>query len=496
MGTITFQLPSRLDDETVGELAKACLAGGPDSMPWPTDTHVEPGRLVLRRSVEDSGFLVVPWEIPGIGQVMGTTTTLMERAAPYQFQVELARGKVNQLRCQAADWEAGGLILSPALADKIRSVSRSFGRAVTQPPSAEATALSESTLASAYAASEDLIQTYIDQMFQNRHLRQPQLDSTLSCCVGPAPLAPEHADLVAQTFNSVSLPMTWKLVEPSEGNYQWKTWDTLLAWAQGRGLDVLAGPLIDFTPSQLPDWLWLWERDLSSLANFMCDYVATTVKRYRGRVQAWQVTGAANCASLLGLGEDEFLWLTLRLADVARQNDPQAELVVGVSQPWGEYMAKEDRTHSPLVFVDTLLRSGLNLGAIDLEVVLGVSPRGSYCRDLLDTSRLLDTYSLLGLPLRVTLGYPSQTGHDPQAEAEISVGAGRWRGGPSQSNQAAWATAYTSVCLCKPWVRGARWIHLSDAEPHQFPFCGLLDAAGREKAVLRSLRELRRTHLR
>ena len=38
---------------------------------------------------------------------------------------------------------------------------------------------------------------------------------------------------------------------------------------------------------------------------------------------------------------------------------------------------------------------------------MGVTPRGSYCRDLLETSRILDLYALLGLPLRVTLGYPS-----------------------------------------------------------------------------------------
>lgn len=496
MGTITFQLPSGLDAATAGELAKACLAGGPDSMPWPTDTRLEPGRLILRRNVEDSGFLVVPWNIPAIGRVTGTTTTLMERAEPYQFQVELARGKVNQLRCQAADWEAGGLMVPPALSDQIRRVSRAFGRAVTQPPSPEAGTLAEAALAEAYQAAEQLVLLYIEQMFQNRHLRQPRLDGTLACAVGPELLAAESAEALARACNGLSVPLSWKLVEPTEGTYRWQPWDAHINWAHAQGLSVMAGPLIDFSAARLPDWLWLWERDLSSLANFMCEYVQATVKRYRGRVASWQVTGSANSASILGLGEDELLWLTLRLAEVARQTDPQAELVVGVAQPWGEYMAREDRTHSPLVFVDTLLRSGLNLAAIDLELIFGITPRGSYCRDLLETSRLIDMYSLMGVPLRVTLGYPSEEGADAAAEAELAVGAGKWHGSPSPANQAEWAATYASLCLCKPWVRGVRWIHLDDSQPHVFPFCGLIDAAGQPKPALHALRRLREAHLR
>ena len=76
------------------------------------------------------------------------------------------------------------------------------------------------------------------------------------------------------------------------------------------------------------------------------------------------------------------LGLTYRLAEAARQVDPSLELIIGIAQPWGEYMALADRTHSPFIFADTLIRSGLNLAALDLEMVMGVTPRGSYCRDL------------------------------------------------------------------------------------------------------------------
>ncbi len=259
---------------------------------------------------------------------------------------------------------------------------------------------------------------------------------------------------------------------------------------------MTAGPLVDFSAARLPDWLWSHERDLSALGRFMCRYVEAAVRRYRSRVRRWQLTAASNSAALLSLGEDELLLLTVRMAEAARQVDPQLEVIVGLAQPWGEYMAFEERNHSPFIFADTLIRSGLTLAALDVELVMGVSPRGSYCRDLLDTSRLLDMYALLGLPLRVTLGYPSSSAPDALADPDCRVAAGHWRVGVSPEAQADWARAFATLAVCKPYVQAVHWTHFSDAEPHTFPHAGLLDAGGNPKPALAALRELREKHLR
>ena len=99
--------------------------------------------------------------------------------------------------------------------------------------------------------------------------------------------------------------------------------------------------------------------------------------RYRSKIRRWQVCAGSNCARVLGLGEEELLGLTYRLAETARSVDPSIELVLGVSQPWGEYMSTDDYTHSPFIFADTLIRSGLNnLAALDIELVMGVELLG------------------------------------------------------------------------------------------------------------------------
>ena len=47
--------------------------------------------LIVSRSVKESGNVQVPWRMEGVGQLMTSSATLMERAAPYHLAIELAR---------------------------------------------------------------------------------------------------------------------------------------------------------------------------------------------------------------------------------------------------------------------------------------------------------------------------------------------------------------------------------------------------------------------
>src|SRR5262249_25900310 len=127
MGTLTFQLPAGLPKEAARELERACLAGGPDNMPSPTELRHIGDQLLMSRPTDESGYLVAPWVVDGQGVLASTSATLMERKAPYDLLIELARGKLNQVRSQASDWKVGGLQIPPMLADLIHEASRTFG---------------------------------------------------------------------------------------------------------------------------------------------------------------------------------------------------------------------------------------------------------------------------------------------------------------------------------------------------------------------------------
>lgn len=348
----------------------------------------------------------------------------------------------------------------------------------------------------AYLSADELVQAYTEQVFQIRHQRQPRLDTSLTCRLGAEVPSSAQTDLLVPAFNRVAVPIAWNTVEVEEMVYRWDHVDAQIKWAGEQSFQMTAGPLIDFSVSQMPSWCRTIGRNVTTLASFMCRYVESAIRHYGNRIRRWQLTAASNWALGLGLGEDELLGLTYRLAETARQVDPTLELVIGITQPWGEYLSAAEHEYSPFLFADHLIRSGLMISALNLTVVMGVWPRGSYCRDRLELSRLLDLYAMLGVPLQVNLGYPSARQPDPNADPSQSITAGSWTGGYTPESQAAWGSAFAALALCKPYVSGVSWAQISDQPPHIWPNVGLFDEENRPKPVLAALRELREVHLR
>ena len=61
------------------------------------------------------------------------TTTLRESDQPYRLLVELARGKLNQVRVQTAEWEGIGLRLPKGFQESLNEVTTEFARALLGP---------------------------------------------------------------------------------------------------------------------------------------------------------------------------------------------------------------------------------------------------------------------------------------------------------------------------------------------------------------------------
>lgn len=497
MGSMSFLLPNPLPGDAAGALAGACIAstvGYSDHTPVPTELRLGDGRLTAARAQNESGCLLTPWPVGPFGTLAVSTTTLRERAEPYRLLVELARGKLNQVRSQAAEWHEIGLQTAPDFDRALAEATRQFGHAALAGNQAEADSLAARVLEQAHALADRLARDYVGQMFATRHDEEGLLDTRLSARHQRA-LTGDAADEYVRSFNAASVSFRWRDVEPHEAQYDWGQADAAVAAALDRGLPVTIGPVIDLAPGTLPAWAGRWEADLPALAAFMCDYLETAVGRYKNDVRRWVICAGFNHADALGLVDDDRLRLAFRLFEAAAQVDPSLELILGVAQPWGDYLASEDQTISPLTFPDDLVRAGVRLSAVELEIRPGTRPRGSLPRDLLDTARLLDTFGMLGPPLEVVLGLPAAGGPDPNAaEHGQEVGAAGC-GGSSPEAQAEWGAAIASLALCWPKVRAVTWDPWSDAEPHLVPHGGLLDASGIPRPLLARLAALRAEHL-
>jgi len=495
MGTMIFQLPPDLAGPAREELDRACILGGQDNMPYQTQVFVEDDQIILHRSIQESGAVLAPWNVAGAGKVMVGSGSLMERLTPYHLVMELARGKVNQVRNQMSDWVMGGLLASDPLKQGVSQAARTFTHAISAFPDESWLQLAQTAVEQSFEAGDTLVHAYIDQVLHIRHQRQAKLETAFGCRVYPGPWVSAQEKALTASFNTIAIPLSWAMIEPRENDVDWQPFDDLINWATTSNMNIVGGPLIDFSGRGLPDWLWEKDTDLLSLCGYLTDFVGMVIQRYHGIIRTWQITAGSNWAGVLALADEELLWLTVRLVEAARKADPDLELTIGLAQPMGDYLARQDHNQSPFAFADSLLRSGLRLAGLELEFVMGIHPRGSYCRDLLDVSRVLDLYALLGLPLHLTLGYPANNSIDPHGDPDLRVGSGHWRDGFQPHTQADWAREFGRLALCKPYVRGVNWVNWNDNASHQFPHCGLLDDTGNPRPALAELRKLREEHL-
>ncbi len=468
---------------------------GPDDVPWCGRAYFSGNQLVVERNENDSGRVFVPWRVGSNGPTLLGTSTLMERDRPYLLEVELARGAVNNLRNQMAQWELMGLIVPPSLREIVLAGTSQCARAATmQNDLPSAVDWAERSLATTADAMNQLAATYSEQALELRRNQPRTFVTWFGVHLGNQVPPSKVAKQLSTAFNMISLPLTWRTIEAVEGRRNWELADAQLEWARSAGFKVSGGPLLELDDRGVPDWTYLWEGDLDSLLAFMLDHVRSVVERYRGKVHLWQVAARMTHGHALALGEDDRLQIAAKAIATLRQLDPTTPLILTFDQPWAEYLANEQLDLSPLHFADALVRADLGLSGVGLEINVGYHPGASAHRGPLAYSRLIDTWSLLELPLMVALTLPSSNAPDPQTNGKVGV-LSNAKDQVTPESQRAWIEQYVPLLLAKNSVQVIQWNQLSDAAPHHYPHGGLFDAKDHAKPALEALRKIRQKYL-
>ena len=496
MGLICFAVhPASLIDDWP-EVYRGYLTGA-DGRVFSTRIEVNEANICCRRTSSESCKFHVAWPVPGFGRPVIATASLPERDEPYLLPVELARGKIVQVRNQASQWELSGMRVPPEFAEPARLAHRAFARAAScQDRPDESSQLANEALHHACAAAEVLTHGYAEQALAGRLQRFGGLPASIGCELHGSTPKPEANELFAAAFNSAMVAVPWRKIEAVEGEYDWAPCDRQLEWCEQQKLMVRGGPLIDLGPEGLPPWLARWEHDIFNLQSFVSDFVETAISRYVGRIRIWEVAARLNTGGALSLTEENRLTLAARVLDVARQIDEESQLLIRVDQPWGDYQARGQHRLSPLQLVDALLRSGVGLAGVNLELAMGYLPRGSAHRDLLDISRLIDSWSVLGVPIHATLACPSNSDDDALAGPEWEVEPRMWAEPIDEKGQADWIDHVLELLLAKPSIAGVSLTHFCDGDPHPFPQAGLLRADGTPKPAIERIINQRQRHKR
>jgi hypothetical protein len=495
MGVLKFRLNPPDLATRVPDLARAYVTGQ-DRTPGRVVVDVRPGLLTINRPNPESARVNVPWPVPGFGTPVISTATLAERPEPYDLGVELARGRLNDVRNQAADWALMGLDIPRVVEDLLRQSQRAFARAATARDDAQAMAqAAQECLEASCAAGERLVESYADQVLGRRQDHTPKLPTLLACGLEGEPKSAPWAPGLLECINAARVRCTWATLAPDEGKHRWELSDAQVHWCRKRRLIPMAGPLLDFRPGALPDWLWLWDGDFDEILSQAIDLVQQVLTRYRGKVALWQVVGRVASGEILGLSEEEQIRLTAKVLQVARQADPNAQLVVGFDRPWAEWMGTTSFQLGPLHLADSLARADLGLSGIALEIAPGYSGPGSHMRDLFEFSRLLDLFALVNLPVHIDLVFPSSAAPDPAAAESAQVAASQWPAPPDEAAQRDWAARWLALAVAKPYVRTVTWLQPSDAAPHLYAHGGLFRVDNTPKPVVDWLKGFRAQYL-
>jgi hypothetical protein len=495
MGVLKFQLTSPDLAKRIGELRRAYVTGL-DRTPSRLSIEFRAGLMICHRDTNESGRLFVPWPVEGFGTPFVGTATLAERSEPYNLAVELARGKLNEIRNQLADWKQMGLRTPAELDRLLTEAHRAFIRAATASDDpAVSYSAAQASLAMVWQAGNMLIETYTSQVLQTRLAGGAKLPTLLGCALEGDPKSAPWASDYTSAFNAAQIGAPWKALSPTEGQYRWDAVDAQLAWCRRTKVAVQGGPLLDFRPGALPDWIWLWEGDFETILGLVSDLVRQAVARYRGKVPVWNLVHRPASIDVLGLSEEEQIRITARAVQIARQVDPAAQFLISVERPWAEWMGSSPFQLGPLHLADYLVRADIGLAGIGLEIAPGYSTPGSHIRDLFDFSKLLDLYALLNLPLHVSLAIPSSSEPDAMADSSIRVDAGQWPVPPNEISQAEWAAQWIALAVAKPFVRSVTWQQAADSFPHAYPHGGLYKTDRTPKPIVSWLKSFRRDRL-
>lgn len=486
----TFLFGSTGDDGPMIDMGGAYLVGQ-DGVPARGEITVADGAIRCQARTADPLGLSVLWPVEGFGTVQLETTRLPPRQAPYHLLLELARHRLMRITLKREEWGLFDYVGMEEIAAEIDRARQAFVRALQHADDTRAAArLAGESLTQAMWASERLSRFHAGVFIARRQSSGGFAKSFLGTAALAQPPQPELLGRIATLFNFVRVPFVWRWVQPAEHDGHYELPDSWVKACTAANLPVRGGPLLHFGVRSVPDWMYLWENDFDTILEMAREHVRHTVERYANRISTWIVASGLHADNVFSLNFEQIMELTRMAATVAKQAAPRAQIVLELTQPWGEYYARNLRTIPPVLYADMCVQSGIPFDAVGLQFVFGIDSDGFHVRDLFQVSAMIDRVANLGKPIHVTaIGAPSRV--DQPAESPVTTG-GEWHGAWSEETQAGWLAALAEVALSKPYVESVCLNTLADGQGDDVPHSGILHENLAPKQAFDSLLQLHR----
>ncbi|MFH1417509.1 MAG: hypothetical protein ABII12_04385 [Planctomycetota bacterium] len=437
---------------------------GSDRVPLRAAISFANGEVVCEPRARGTAALALMWPVPGRGHLMLETTRLVERKAPYNLHVELARGELMRISQKREDWGLYDFVEAQALYERVDQAKALLVDAMTAADKVESARLGDAAIAASVEVAEAISVFHAELILQRRIEVRKIVKRPLGCIVHDLPGIRNQLPRLAEAFDFASLPFNWRLIEPRESKYQPEPLEQCLQLLRKSKMPIWGRALLSFDKAYLPEWLRSWARDYEGLRERVIRQIKYVLRQFGAHVRAWEVISGLHAHNPFGLSFEQIMDLTRTTAALVKQMSPRSKAILGIVLPWGEYYAHDPKTIPPLLYAEMVVESGINFDAFGLDLRFGGDDAGEgtdrlsrrYVRDMLHVSAMLDRFANLGKPLHVTAtGVPSAGGGGP---------AGCWGKAWTPDVQAEWVRNFYQIAFSKPQVDTVAWHTLADSE--------------------------------
>lgn len=477
MGEFRIRLP---DDWILAtRQASSIHVVGLDGIPWPCRVFTEGSTLVVRRNRDESGKIYIAYPFEVRGEYTICTGSLPERSEPYDLITELARGTLNRLRNQISIWQEGGLEIEPGITELTDESTKLLGDSILASDKKFSDAQARLSLEKSIEAIFRLGDGFGQRVAK---YRAEQEEFSQFWFAGTASDGFEFESSANQKgFELVALEaqmLTESRLETLEEQRNQKR--------------VVVGPLLDASAGGMDPELVQMD-DFDQRKRKVLKDCRQTIENLPSSTSLLHVVSGLNGLGHRHLGYPQQLQLTIDMLQLIEESACEVPNMISFDFPWAERLASSVGGIHPLQIADTLLRQGLGVSFLGLDVNLDYWPGGSVVRDPLQWIDLVDVWSQLGLPLIINFRLPLGTVDVPTSDPKRIVN--EIRSNLTDQQRLDLIRTVIPMLIARPTVHGLIFRQWCDGDDARFPNGGLAEDGGHVKQIMDLILDVRKAYL-
>ncbi|MFT5302884.1 MAG: hypothetical protein ACI87E_004381 [Mariniblastus sp.] len=491
MGEFRFRIPANM--QLAPYHSNSIHVVGIDGIPWPcrisfvgdeSATEAESAAhasryICVSRNRDESGRVYFVYPLKNRGEMLICTGTLPVREKPYELLPELARGTLNRLRNQISIWEEGGLEIAASVNERVGIATHLLSQSILCIDLEQSDQAARDSIEQSMDAIFELSNSFGVQISRFRRDHDQLSNFWLANVTGHGDQF--EASLTLPEFDVAQVCLTPDAVAQNPR--------LQAGGAENLGRRIVVGPWLDTSVGGLPQRL-LDIKDTMDRKQQLLDDCKLQLESLPSTTSLIHVARGINGIGHRHLSYPNQLQTIIDILNLVEASQTKQPTMISFDFPWAERLAGAVGGIHPLQIADSLLRQGLPISFLGLDINLDYWPNGSAIRDPLQWIDLVDVWAQLGLPLVICLRMP--TGSTQNDSKSVDREVNQSRSGLSDDQRIQFLETVLPMMVARPSVHGMIWSQWSDDDDKRFPHGGLVDANGEIKLpILETIRKMR-----